>query len=67
MRTTAAISGAWVEDAAFMIKAHVIDTYFGAACACVFFKGDEATLRLTRSGQYVFDGMEGYVIGKKKL
>ncbi len=63
----AAISGAWVEDAAFMIKAHVIDTFLGAACACVFFKGDEATLQLTRSGQYVFDGMEAYVIGKKNI
>ena len=60
----AAISGAWVEEHSFMIKAHVIDTYFGAACAFLDFKGDRATLYLTRSGQYVFEGMTGYVIGE---
>ncbi len=62
----AAISAAWVEEDAFMIKAHIIDTYFGAACACLTFKDKEATLSLTRSGQYVFDGMAGFVIGKQK-
>ena len=62
----AAISGAWVEEQSFMIKAQVIDTYFGAACAFLEFKGDEVTLFLNRSGQYVFDGMVGFVIGQAK-
>ncbi|MBO5755223.1 MAG: serine hydrolase [Clostridia bacterium] len=62
----AAISGAWVEEHSFMIKAHVIDTYFGAACAFLDFKDDRVSLYLTRSGQYVFDGMTGFVIGEAK-
>ena len=62
----AAISAAWVEEHSFMIKAQVIDTYFGAAGAFLDFKGDQVTLRLTRSGQYVFEGMTGFAIGEAK-
>jgi CubicO group peptidase (beta-lactamase class C family) len=58
----AAVSAAWVEEQSFMVKAQVIDTYFGAACAFLEFKGAEATLYLTRSGQYVFEDMSGYAI-----
>lgn len=61
----AAVSGAWVEKETFAVMAQVIDTYFGAACAYLSFKGEEATLSLTRSGQYVFEDVEGFVIGKK--
>ena len=61
----AAISGGWVDGATFGIMAQVIDTYFGAANAYISFKGERATLLLKKSGQYVFDGYEGYAIFEK--
>ncbi len=62
----AAISGAWVDENTFAVRSQVIDTYFGAACAFVCFKDKRATLQLTRSGQYVFEGINGYVIAKSE-
>ncbi len=59
-----AISGAWVEENTFSIMVQVIDTYFGCLNIHISFKDDYATLRFARSGQYVFEGISGYVIGK---
>ena len=60
----AAISGAWVDRDTFVVRAQVIDTYFGSSCAFISFKDDRATLMLNRSGQYVFEEISGYVIAK---
>ena len=62
-----AISGAWVDECTFAVRAQVIDTYFGSACAYLSFKDKRATLALSRNGQYVFDGMCGYVTAKSEL
>lgn len=58
-----AISAAWVEENTFAIQAQVIDTYFGCLNVHICYQGNQATLRMSKSGQYVFDGMEGCAIG----
>ena len=59
-----ASSGAWVDENTFAIMLQVIDTYFGCLNIHISFKDTRATLLLKKSGQYVFDGIEGFVIGK---
>lgn len=61
-----AASGAWVEENTFAIKNQVTDTYFGCLNVYISFKDNRATLCLKKSGQYVFDGFEGYVTGKSE-
>lgn len=61
-----AVSAAWTEEHTFAIMAQVIDTYFGCLNINICFKDDGATLRMTRSGQYVFTGIEGFIIAKKE-
>ena len=58
-----AVSAAWVDENTFSILAHVIDTYFGCLNVHISFKDSRATLLMRRSGQYVFEGIDGFVIG----
>ena len=55
------VSAAWAEENIFVIKAQVTDTYFGCLNVYISFKGDRATLKFIKSGQYVFDGIDGYI------
>ena len=57
-----AVSAAWADGRTFSIMAQVIDTYFGCLNIHIGFKDDRATLLLKKSGQYVFDGIEGSLI-----
>lgn len=59
-----AASGAWVDENTFAVSLQVIDTYFGGLHIVISFKDTRATLFLSKSGQYVFNGIGGYVIGK---
>lgn len=59
-----ASSGAWREEDSFSIKVQVIDTYFGCLNIHLGFKDERVTLFMCKSGQYVFDGIDGYAIGK---
>ncbi|MBE7019937.1 MAG: serine hydrolase [Ruminococcaceae bacterium] len=61
------VSGAWVEKNIFVIKAQVTDTYFGCLNVYISFKDNRATIKLVKSGQYVFDGMEGYINSVKQM
>jgi len=56
-------SGAWVDACTFAVKLQVIDTYFGSLQILIGFKDTRATLSMRKSGQYVFENWEGYVIG----
>jgi len=57
-------SGGWISEDTFSIMLHVTDTYFGALAIQIAFEKSEASLRITRSGQYVFEGIDGYSIFK---
>lgn len=57
-----AVSAAWVDDKTFAIKAQVIDTYFGCLNIHIGFKDSRASMLFKKSGQYVFDGIEGLLI-----
>ena len=61
-----ASSGAWVMEDTFAIKLQVIDTYFGCLNVHISFKDERATMSFEKNGQYVFDGIGGYVIGKQE-
>lgn len=61
-----ASSGAWVTEDTFAIKLQVIDTYFGCLNVHISFKDERATMSFEKNGQYVFDGIGGYVIGKQE-
>ena len=58
-----AISGAWIDKDTFAIQAQVIDTYFGCLQTTICFKNNRATLLMKRSGQYVFEGIDGFAVG----
>ena len=57
-----AVSAAWVDEHTFSVMAQVIDTYFGCLNVHIGFKDCRATVLLKNSGQYVFDGVDGYII-----
>ena len=61
-----AISAAWTAENTISIMAQVIDTYFGCLNVHICFQGEEATLLMRKSGQYVFDGIGGFAVGKKE-
>ena len=61
-----AISGAFTDDNTFSVCIQVIDQYFGCMQISISFKDNFATLFFARSGHYVFEGIEGYVIGEIK-
>lgn len=58
-----AVSAAWTEENTFAIQAQVIDTYFGCLNVHICYRDDQATLLMRKSGQYVFDGVDGFAIG----
>ena len=59
------VSAAWVEEDTFAVLAQVTDTYFGSVVVHAAFSGDIASLNLVRSGQYVFEGIGGFMVAKK--
>ncbi|MBQ4630775.1 MAG: serine hydrolase [Clostridia bacterium] len=61
-----ASSGAWVDENTFAIMLQVIDTYFGCLNINIAFKDSRSTMLLQKSGQYVFEGINGYIIGKSE-
>ena len=58
-------SGAWTEENKFSIKAQIIDNYFGQVVIHLYFKGDDLSMVIRKSGQYVLDGFSGYAMGHK--
>ena len=48
------------------IKVQVIDTYFGKLLISVHFNQKEANVFIQKHGQYVFDGIGGYVLAKSE-
>ncbi len=59
-------SAGWVDESTFAILAQVTDTYFGTLAVHIAFAADGATLLVRRSGQYVFDGIDGFLIARKE-
>ena len=59
-------SGAWTEENKFSIRAQIIDNYFGQVLVNLYFKGDDLSMAIRKSGQYVLDGFSGYAIGHKE-
>ena len=60
-------SAGWVDKDTFAILLQVTDTFFGCLAIHIAFTGDEATMLVKRSGQYVFEGIDGYMIFKKEV
>lgn len=60
------VSAGWIREDAIAIMAQVTDTYFGELNLQICFKDDMATLYASRSGQYIFDGLDGFMIAKQK-
>ena len=58
-------SAGWVSEDTFAILLQVTDTYFGALTVHISFKGDESSLLMKRSGQYIFEDVGGFMICKK--
>ena len=59
-------SAAWISDDTFALFLQVTDTYFGSLVLKISFIGDEASVMVTRSGQYIFEDISGYMIAKKE-
>ncbi len=60
------VSAGWIREDTIAIMAQVTDTYFGELNLQIRFKDDMATLYASRSGQYIFDGLDGFMITKQK-
>ena len=60
------VSAGWIRADTIAIMAQVTDTYFGELNLQICFKDDTATLFVHRSGQYIFDGLGGFMIAKQK-
>lgn len=59
-----AVSGAWAEENTFVILLQVIDTYLGGLNIRISFKDKRASVHFSKNGQYVFDGIGGYLVAK---
>ncbi len=59
-------SAGWVEDKMFAILAQVTDTYFGLLAVHIAFDGDAANMVMRRSGQYVFEEIDGFMVADLK-
>lgn len=59
-------SAAWSDENTFSIMAQITDTYFGCVNVHIFFLNEGATVYLNRSGQYVLDGLNGYMTAIKE-
>ena len=62
-----AVSAAWADETTFSVMVQVIDTYFGCLNVHIGFQQNRATLMFSKSGQYVFEGIEGSVICLKDM
>jgi hypothetical protein len=61
---TCAVSAGFVREDILAIKLQVIDTYFGKLQISAHFNDNEANIFVQKHGQYVFDGIEGYILAK---
>lgn len=59
-----ASSAGFIDENLLAIKVQVIDTYAGKLQITAHFSKDEANLFVQKHGQYVFDGIGGYVCAK---
>ena len=59
-------SAAWSDENTFSIMAQITDTYFGCVNVHICFFNEGATVYLNRSGQYVLDGINGYMVAIKE-
>ncbi len=59
-----ASSGAWTNPDGFLIRAQIIDTYFGRLNIRLGFKDERVSVEMTKSGQYVLEGYAGYAVGR---
>ena len=60
------VSAAWVSGTDFSLMAQITDTYFGCLNVHISFSADEATMLVRRSGQYVFEDINGFMIARKE-
>ena len=60
-----AVSFAWLEDSKIGIKVQIIDRYFGNANLFFGFKGDDATLLMTKTAEDFLDEYQGRATAKK--
>ncbi|MBE7090308.1 MAG: serine hydrolase [Clostridiales bacterium] len=58
------ISAAWTSENTFSLMAQVVDEYMGSLNVHIAFIGDEASVHVVGSGQYVFDKTQGSFIAK---
>ena len=59
-------SAGWVEEKTFAILAQVTDTYFGLLAVHIAFDGETANMVMRRSGQYVFEEIDGFMVADLK-
>ena len=59
-------SAAWTDENSISILVHVTDTYFGTLTIRISFAKGKASVFMRRSGQYIFDGIEGFLIAESK-
>lgn len=59
-----ASSAGFIDENILSIKVQVVDTYFGKLQISVHFNDNEANLFIQKHGQYVFDGITGYVLAR---
>ena len=60
-----AVSFAWLQDNKIRVSIQIIDRYFGNANWIFAFKGDDATVRMTKCAEDFLDEYVGYAVAKK--
>ncbi len=60
-----AVSFAWLQDNKILISIQIIDRYFGNGSWIFAFKGDDATVRMTKCAEDFLDEYVGYAVAKK--
>jgi hypothetical protein len=60
-----AVSLAWLEDSKIGIKVQIIDRYFGNANLFFGFKGEDATIKMTKTAEDFLNEYEGIATAKK--
>ena len=60
-----AVSLAWLEDGKIGIKVQIIDRYFGNANLFFGFKGEDATIKMTKTAEDFLNEYEGIATAKK--
>ena len=61
-----AVSAAWVQDNKLAINVQIIDRYFGNGLWVFAFKGEDATVRMTKTAEDFLGEYEGYAVAKRK-